>query len=101
MGIAIERGLAHKGNRDWLAERKGEYERCYLVPMPDAHLRSSDIRCILVMLDRSNQAVWMSLDVSPLKVLGLPKLRGREIVRVMGCLASNSPVVRWDGSFGS
>ncbi|MGW5689711.1 hypothetical protein ACWEWX_01735 [Streptomyces asiaticus] len=101
MGIAIDRGLAHKGNRKWLAERRGENGRCYLVPALDTHLKSSDIRCILVLLDRSNRAVWMTLDVSPWMLLGLPKLRGREVVHVMGRLASNSPVVRWDGSLES
>lgn len=101
MDIVIDRGLAHKGNRKWLAERKGEYGRCYLIPALDMHLKSSDIRCILALLDRRNRAVWMTLDVSPWMVLGLPKLRGRKVVHVMGRLASNSPVVPWDGSLGS
>jgi hypothetical protein len=98
MGVAATRRLSHKGNRDWLVARKGEYESCYLVPMPDIRLRSSDTRCILVLLDRKNRAVWMSVDVSPWKVLRLPKLRRREVVASIGRLAANCPVVQWDGS---
>jgi hypothetical protein len=98
MGLADARNLSHRGNRDWLMARKGEYENCYLVPASGVRLRSSDIRSILVLLNRNNRTVWMSVDVSPWRVLGLPKLRGREIVQVMGRLASSSPVVQWDGS---
>jgi len=82
MAIAAETGLAHKGKRTWLAERS-EYERCYLIP---------------VLPDDRNRAVWMSLDVSPWRVLGLPKLRGRELTDVVGSLAAASPVIRWDGT---
>lgn len=98
MKAAVVNGLGHKGNRDWLAEQKGVYGRCYLVPVPDIRLRSSHVRCILVLLSRNNQAVWMSLDVSPWKLLGRARLRGRETARVIGWLASASPAVRWDGS---
>lgn len=97
MAVAAETGLAHEGKRTWLAERS-EYERCYLVPVPDVRLMSADVRCLVVLLDNRNRAVWMSLDVSPWRALGLPKLRGREMTRVMGSLAAISPVIRWDGT---
>lgn len=97
MAIAAETGLAHKGKRTWLAERS-EYERCYLIPVPAAPLRSADVRCLVVLLNDRNRAVWMPLDVSPWRVLGLPKLRGRELTDVVGSLAAASPVIRWDGT---
>ncbi len=98
MEAATVRGSGHKGNRDWLAEHQDVYGHCYLIPAPDTRLVSLDIRCVLVLLSGSHQAVWMSLDVSPWEVLRLPRLRGREIARVMGWLAAGNPVVRWDGT---
>lgn len=98
MVIATRRGLAHKGNRSWFVAREPEHKSCYLVPVLDVQLRSSDVRCILVVFDCRNRAVWMSLDVSPWKVLGFPKLRTRESVEVIGKLAANSPVIRWGES---
>lgn len=101
MDVAAARDFSHKGNRSWLAQQEGRYERCYLVPVPDSRLQSMNMRCILVLLDRANRAVWMSLDVSPWTALVQPRLRGKDVTRVMAWLASNSSAVHWDGSLSS
>ena len=85
--------FAHQGHPGWVGEHAGEYVHLYLISVSEMRLRSADVRCVVVLLDRNHRAVWMGLDVSPWRILSLRRPGDREFVQLIGWLSAGNPVV--------
>ncbi len=94
---AAGRESAHRGNSEWMNSNARRFSSVYLVPL-GSRLRSADVRCVVVLFGLKSEVVWMTLDVSPWKLFTLRRAGSREVLAVIGKLASNYPVVKWDGS---